>query len=575
MMPETFFDNFELLAEAPNGVQKLREMLLQLAVRGKLVVQEEGDEPALILLEKIKFEKEQLSKSRGINTQKKSPEISESEMLFDLPVGWAWCHLNDFGMVFNGNSLNSDEKNIYSKAKEGLPYIATKDVGYGSLDVNYDNGVIIPFLEPRFKVAHANSILICSEGGSAGKKIGLINRDVCFGNKLLAIETFDGIFPKYVFYLCQSRFFKSLFNEKMKGIIGGISLFNFLSLVVPLPPLNEQRRIIAKVDHLMSICDELEARQQKKRESRARLNNAALDRLLATRAPEEFEQGWRYVCDNFDMLYDTPENIVVLRQSILQLAVMGKLVPQEPNDEPSRILLGKINAEKAKLNETNKIKKNESLALISDDKPFNIPRNWQWVRFGDICLGIEAGWSPMCDSIPAAPGEWGILKVSSVSWNQFKSEENKRLLSGQEPKPEFEVMKGDFLMSRANTSELVAKSVVIEKEVSRLMMSDKVLRARFADGVFSNFVNLVNNSRYARDYYAKVATGTSSSMKNVTRAQIRNLLIPLPPSAEQRRIVAKVNQLMSLCDALEAGLARSQADSEKLMEAVVGRMLAR
>ena len=220
MNQETFFENFEVLADAPNDVLKQRELILQLAVMGKLVPQDPNTEPASILLKKIKFEKKLLLKEGGIKKQKNFPEINENEIIFNLPIGWEWARLNDLGIIFNGNSINSHTKYIYSQVKEGLPYIATKDIGYGSLDVEYDNGIKIPFLEPKFKVAHANSILICSEGGSAGRKITLINRDICFGNKLLANETVDGILPKYVFYLYQSKSFKSLFDGKKTGIIG-------------------------------------------------------------------------------------------------------------------------------------------------------------------------------------------------------------------------------------------------------------------------------------------------------------------------------------------------------------------
>jgi len=254
MNQETFSENFELLADAPNGVQKLRELILQIAVQGKLVPQDPHDEPVSILLDKIKFETKLLLKEGKIKKQKYFPEINEDEKIFNLPISWEWARLNDLGIIFNGNSVNSHKKNIYSLVKKGLPYVATKDIGYGSLDVEYDNGITIPFGEPKFKIAHANSILICSEGGSAGRKIALINRDIYFGNKLFANETFNGVLPKYVFYLYQSRFFRSLFKEKMTGIIGGISLFNFISLVVPLPPLEEQNRIVAKVDQLMALC---------------------------------------------------------------------------------------------------------------------------------------------------------------------------------------------------------------------------------------------------------------------------------------------------------------------------------
>ncbi|TRZ87064.1 MAG: hypothetical protein D4R88_09905, partial [Methanosarcinales archaeon] len=505
-------------------------------------------------------EKEQLSKEGGIKKQKKLPEISEPEILFDLPVGWVWRRLNDFGIIFNGNSLNSHEKNIYSKVKEGLPYIATKDVGYGSLDVKYDNGLIIPFLEPKFKIAHANSILICSEGGSAGRKICLINRDVCFGNKLFAIETFDGILPKYVFYLCQSRFFKSLFNEKMKGIIGGISLFNFLSLVVPLPPLNEQHRIVAIVDQLMSLCDELEARQQKKRENRAHLNSAALDRLLAARAPDKFAQSWRRIADNFDLLYDAPKNVGALRQAILQLAVMGKLVEQDPNEETASDFLERVCGRQA-------------LVLASSEEDsidkLKIPNNWAWSLCECLCQPNRAITYGVIKLGPSVDNGVPILRSSDVRWLQINETGVKRISPAIASDYSRTFLKGgEIVVTVRGTLGGVA---IVPPHMEGFNISREVAVIPINTELNAKFFCFAVASIWSQNWLAKVTRGIAYTGINIK--DLKQLPLPIPPLPEQARIVAKLDQLMSLCDKLEAGLLRSQADSERLLEAVVGRML--
>ena len=191
MTVETFFANFGHLADAPNGVQKLRELILQLAVQGKLVPQDPNDEPATVVLEACKEEESELVKTKVKRKSKPLEPINNGDDLHGLPEGWEWERLGAFGHIFNGNSVNASQKAIYAKGKEGLPFIATKDVGYGSLDIAYDNGIIIPLEEPKFKVAHKNAVLICAEGGSAGRKIGMIDRDIYFGNKLFSIETYS------------------------------------------------------------------------------------------------------------------------------------------------------------------------------------------------------------------------------------------------------------------------------------------------------------------------------------------------------------------------------------------------
>jgi type I restriction enzyme S subunit len=167
-----------------------------------------------------------------------------------------------------------------------------------------------------------------------------------------------------------------------------------------------------------------------------------------------------------------------------------------------------------------------------------------------------------------------VLKVSAVSWGTFRPDENKALPPGVSGRPEYEVRSGDFLLSRANTEELVARSVIVAEPPPRLMMSDKIVRFAFPNLVDKAFINLANSSGFARDYYAKNASGTSSSMKNVGREVMCNLPIPVPPLPEQRRIVAKVFQLVSLVDRLEAQVERSSATAASLMDTFVRELTA-
>jgi type I restriction enzyme S subunit len=163
-----------------------------------------------------------------------------------------------------------------------------------------------------------------------------------------------------------------------------------------------------------------------------------------------------------------------------------------------------------------------------------------------------------------------VLKVSAVSWGKYNPEENKELPDSLSPRPEYEVNPGDFLISRANTAELVAKAVVVPEDTPRkLMMSDKIIRFNFSSLINLDYIQLINDSSQARAYYAAVAGGTSSSMKNVSREQIRNLVFALPSMNEQNRIVAKVNDLMALCDSLKIQLNKAQTTQQQLTEAIV------
>lgn len=206
--------------------------------------------------------------------------------------------------------------------------------------------------------------------------------------------------------------------------------------------------------------------------------------------------------------------------------------------------------------------------------PFQLPRNWQWICFGELIIDSDAGWSPKSEGFPRTGDNWGVLKVSAVSWDKFLPEENKQLLPKVIPPESAKIHAGDFLISRANTSELVAKSIVVEEEPNKLILSDKTVRLKIADECNKRFLCIVNNhAKYARSYYAEQASGTSLSMQNVSRAVIYELPIPLPPVAEQHRIVAKVDELMTLCDKLENQLTITETDSRRLLEAVLHETL--
>ena len=185
--------HFDTAFSAPNGIKKLRELILTLAMKGKLVTQDPSDAPTNQLLKGIKAEKKRLVKEGKIKDKtcsregaKTRSEIKKEEMPYALPGGWQWVRLGSVGNIFNGNSINASEKEAKYAGAKGLPYIATKDVGYGFDPLDYENGICIPVGEDKFKLAHEGAVLVCAEGGSAGKKCGLTDRDICFGNKLFA-----------------------------------------------------------------------------------------------------------------------------------------------------------------------------------------------------------------------------------------------------------------------------------------------------------------------------------------------------------------------------------------------------
>ncbi|MBK7686255.1 MAG: restriction endonuclease subunit S [Rhodocyclaceae bacterium] len=318
--------------------------------------------------------------------------MSEDEQSFVLPSGWEWVRLATTGNIFNGNSINSNEKEAKYRRNDGLPYIATKDVGYGLTPLDYENGVRIPDSEPSFKMAHVGAVFICAEGGSAGKKCGITDRNVYFGNKLFANEVFGGIPPRIILYHYLSPYFRDQFAAAMTGIIGGVSTAKFAAIPIPLPPLTEQHRIVAKVDELMALCDRLEARVGAGDTAHAKLVETLLGTLTQSTEADDLATNWQRISEHFDTLFTTESSLDALKQTILQLAVMGKLVPQDPNDEPAGALLKQIAKERVRLEAEGKIRKSIPVVPIPrSDQPYPIPANWEYARLQVLCSIITDG----------------------------------------------------------------------------------------------------------------------------------------------------------------------------------------
>ena len=564
------------------GITKLRELILELAVRGKLVPQDPNDEPASVLLEKIVAEKAQLVKEKKIKKPKNLSEIKDNNTLFETPLSWCWRYLQDVSSYIQrgkGPSYAEDGK---------VRVVSQKCIQWKGFDLTPCRYVSDESLEKyqEERYLQDNDLLWNSTGTGTVGRVNTI--DSIEKNSLVADSHVTVIRPllinsKFLRLYLSSPFIQRridpnsenpLVSGSTKQVELNTSTVNLL--LAPVPPLQEQHRIVAKVDELMRLCDDLEQQTEASVDTHTTLVEVLLTTLTDSADANELAQNWARVSKHFDTLFTTEQSIEAFKQTALQLAVMGKLVPQDSNDEPASVLLEKIAEEKERLVKEKKIKSQKSLLPISDDKKlFELPQGWEWCQLDDLSLSSEAGWSPQCEPTQREGNNWGVLKVSAVTWGRYQPNENKALPVSLEPRPQYEVKAGDFLISRANTAELVARAVVVPlAPPEKLMMSDKIIRFSFSKEIFSEYINLANNSNHSRDYYAAVAGGTSSSMRNVSRNQVRALAVALPPHNEQHRIVAKVDELMQICDQLKAKLKQSQVTQVQLTDALVEQALA-
>ncbi len=564
MTTETFFSNFGHLADAPNGVQKLRELILQLAVQGKLVPQDPSDEPASILLEKIFDRKEQLIKEGKLRMTKVPIAFDYNEQT-ELPPTWVYSTLYDIGEIApRNNSEDGAEASFVPMAQisefYGIP-AQSETRAWGEIKSGFTH-----FAEGDVCLA---KITPCYQNGKSAVMRGLRNGIGAGTTELHVFRAIDELVsPDYVLIFLKSPLFINEGIPRMTGSAGQkrITRDYFAGKPFPLPPLEEQKRIVAKVDQLMALCNELETRQQKQQQGRVRLNSSALDALLTAREPDEFADHWQRISTNFDLLYDHPENIAKLRAAILQLAVQGRLVPQDPNDEPASVLLERIKAEKERLVKAKDLKKQKALPLVALDEHFcELPSGWEWTRLGIACLNITDGFhntpKPITEGFPYLTAKH--VKPNALDFEnclRVSEKDHKELVSKTRPR------RGDLLV--VNIGAGCGTPALIDVDFEFSFKNVAILNR--PDEVHSEYLFYVFLSR--RDSIFEVLTqGGAQPFLSLNR--LRDIVFPIPPLEEQKRIVAKVDQLMALCDELEAKLNQSQQRNEKLMEATVRQLL--
>jgi type I restriction enzyme S subunit len=569
---DAFFANFGYLADAPNGLKKLRELILQLAVQGKLVPQDPNDEPASKLLERIRAVA-QLVKARKI--RKIAPlRVNTDEAPYELPKMWEWCFVGEIAEIIRGVSYKKEV--VSDSAKKGyLPLLRAHNI---NVSVNFDKLVYVPLdVVSEHQLIKKDDILVAMSSGSANLvgKAAQSEKDfnAAFGAFCGLLRLTNSLLsPKFVGMFFQSPYYRETIASFGKGIgINNLQKGQLEKIAIPLPPIPEQHRIVAKVDLLMALCDELEKRQQKKKHKLINLNNAALDRLLSARESDDFVSSWRLIRDNFDFIYTAPETITKLRQAILQLAVQGKLVTQDPKDEPASVLLAKIKAEKERLVKEKKIKKSEPLPLVSPaETPFELPNGWEWVRLDNLCEVITKGSSPKWQGINYSDSQQGILFITSENVGSYnlRLEEPKYVEAKfNEIEPRSILRKNDILMNIVGAS--IGRTAVYNiDDIANINQAVCLIRLISPDThVLIAYMLHFFNSPIC--IYFMFDKQVDNARANLSMGNISKFAIPLPPLAEQHRIVTKVDQLVKLCDELEAKLIKSQTKSEKLVEAAV------
>jgi type I restriction enzyme S subunit len=590
-MKQIITNNLATWTTAPKGIKKLRELILELAVRGLLVPQEANDEPASVLLTKIAAEKARLVSEGKIKSPKPLAKISEEEKPFDLPMGWEFVRLDDIGSTNIG--LTYSPNDISNK---GIPVLRSSNVQNGKIDLNDLVRVEKDIKSSVF--VEEGDLLICARNGSkslVGKTAMIKNLDekMTFG-AFMAIYRSE--YNAYIEVFLNSPVFRNSLEGVNTTTINQITQGNLKSTLTPLPPLAEQQRIVAKVDELMQLCDRLEEKQSGSQAMHRQLVNCLLTTLTEATDAQVFQAAWSRIAANFDCLFTTEHSIEQLKQTILQLAIMGKLVPQNPNDEPASELLKKIATEKAnppcppfskggekpnshivstfKKEGTNTVPpfgKGGLGGISENEKPFALPNGWEWLKADSV--------SDFIDPHPShrTPPEFknGISYIGYSDINQNKgiiNFENARKINPkvfEEHKSRYQLKSGDFVFGKIGT---LGKPFFLSEPFDYCLSANLILIQPKQNLIIPKFLATYLDSPIFITILADKKTNSTHGVFGIKKARLID--VPLPPLQEQHRIVTKVDELLTLCEQLKTKLATAKILQQQLAETLVQQAVA-
>ena len=533
MRSTTFFEIFEKTKNKPSASAFLKRMIIDQTICGAEFLSD-------------------------LTSPKKTKQIVSSDLL--LPPGWIWASLSELGKINAGNSVNAKTKEELYRNKDGRPFIATKDVGYGLDRLSYENGQLVNENDKRFRVAPAGAVLVCAEGGSAGKKVGLTDRPICFGNKLLATITNEQILPEYLVLFFMSGLFRTQFTSLMTGVIGGISQANFKLIQVPLPPLSYQKAAIRKTNENLNLLKKVEAAIAKRNayrtdHLRACVTNfsESIDRLkkqnLAAQINHLVDNSLREPCDT-----------QLLKSFVLDSLVAGHLT--QNRSEASQ---------EEEVEETIERLQNQKKAnLLEHDVRYgdlNIPKTWKILSLDQIIVqGPQNGISPKQSQSNEAPKS---ITLTATTSGKFDARHYKHVdlpLSQASP---YLLEPGDLLFQRGNSLDHVGIAAIYDGPLGEFIFPDLIIRTRVSPIMNIGFVHLCCIASHARRYFQENARGAQATMPKINQQTLRKFPLPIPSRREQDLIMVKAERLLKTINSLETSLKRTSDIKDDLLRNLV------
>lgn len=537
-------DNLALLSAAPGGLKALRQLFRDLAISGRLVSQSESDEPAAAVLSAT-------AAMRSSPQAKRASSAEGRQLAEGLPRGWAATIVGEVLICRDGERVPVSQADREARAKV-YDYYGASGV------IDKIDGFL--FDKPLLLVGEDGANLV-----NRSTPIAFIARGKYWVNN--HAHVLDGLGEDLLRYM--ALFFNAI---DLKPYVTGtaqpkLNQSKLNAIPVALPPRDEQRRIVAKVDELMALCDRLEARQQDAEAAHARLVRALLESLAQARDADEFRACWERLEGQFTELMASDVAVEALQATLVLLAVTGRLVSQSPKDESGLVLLKRLAAAKQIATKDGR-KQKEISAFDLPAPPFDAPTGWAWAHMDQVLAisgGVTLGRKLSGRAMRTAP----YLRVANVQRGRLDLTEVKEIEVPSDEIEKYQLEAGDLLITEGGDWDKVGRTAVWADELPLCLHQNHVFRARrCSDELDLRWAELYLNSPVARDYFAGASKQTTN-LASINMTQLRSCALPIPPLAEQRRIVAKVSELLTLCDRLKARIAAARDKHAQLAEALV------
>jgi type I restriction enzyme S subunit len=499
------------------GVKKLRELILELAVRGKLVSQDSSDEPASELLKRIAAEKVKLLKEGKLKSDKALPPIGDEPKRFQIPKGWSWARVHDTGQYLNGLSFKESDWGDTGHPIIRIQNLSGRSSEFNRTERNVDESLLVSKGDLLVSWSGTLDVFVWEKD-----EVGVLNQHIF---KVIPI---DCLHKDYIFWLLKAAIKEMESSEHAHGLVmTHINRGPFLAHLIPVPPVEEQKRITLKLQELMALCDQLEQKTEASSTIHQSLVEALISALTGAADPAQFATAWQCVAANFDTLFVTPHSVDQLKQAILSLAVQGLLVEFPPCSKRG------------------------------------VLKNF-------LSFGPRNGFSPK--ESPVKTGQ-KVLKLGATSYGRLDLSETKYFDGEISSDSHLFIKSDDILIQRGNSHSFVGSNVLIESDVANVIYPDLMMKLRVNNEALSSYVSMWLSAFPARKHMWDGMTGTSGTMPKISKGVVESIPIVVPPIDVQERVVSTANYLTTICDQLKADLSDAQTTQLQIADAMVEQVL--